>query len=110
MYRYVIIKPDGIIETELHKKAPNYKEAQKYVEGSFQIIPYFSSLEFDGRKLSRGTAYANENGYTEGKSLNPIASACWIKACPKGDPDRMILLGTVLFVAKEKEPVSEQAS
>ena len=110
MYRYVIIKSDGTLATELHKKAPDYREIQKYVEGSFQIIPYFSSLEFVGRKLNRGTAYANENGYTEGKPFNPIASACWLKACPKGDPKRMILLGTVLFVAKEKEPVSEQTS
>jgi hypothetical protein len=110
MYRYVIIKPDGTLETELHKKAPDYREARKYVEGSIQIIPYFSSMEFDGRKLNRGTAYANENGYTEGKSYNLIASACWLKACPKGDPKRMVLLGTVLFVAKDKEPVSVETS
>jgi hypothetical protein len=103
MYRYVIIKTDGTTTSELHKKAPDWKEIQKYVEGLLQIIPYFSSLEYDGRKLSRGTAYANEEGYILGMAHNETATKAWMKACPKGDPERMQLAGPVLFVAKEKE-------
>ena len=104
-YRYVTIKPDGELISSVEKKPPDWKVIQKYVEGSFQLIPYFSSLEFDGRKLNRGTAYANEEGYIKGMAFNPLATACWMKACPEGDPQRMQLCGPVLFVAKEKEPL-----
>ena len=104
-YKYITIKPDGTMSCETHKKLPEWKEIQKYVEGAFQLIPYFSSLEYDGTKLNRGTAYANENGYTEGLPRNRVAEDAWRKACPKGDPSRMTLLGTVLFVVKEKVDV-----
>jgi hypothetical protein len=101
-YKYIVIEPDGKLSCETHKKLPDWKEIQKYVGGSFQLVPYFSSLQYDGTKYNRGTAYCNENGYVENLPLNPIASACWLKACPKGDPNRMLILGNLLFVVKEK--------
>jgi hypothetical protein len=101
-YKYIIIQPDGTLSCETHKKAPDWKEIQKYVGGTFQLVPYFSSMEYDGTKYNRGTAYCNENGYTEGLLPNLLASACWLKACPKGDPNRMHVVGPLLFVAKEK--------
>jgi hypothetical protein len=104
-YKYVTIEPDGKLSFETHKKPPDWKEIQKYVGGAFQIVPHFSSLHFDGVKYTRGTAYCNENGYTEGLAVNHLASACWLKACPKGDPNRMIILGSLLFVVKEKANV-----
>lgn len=105
MYRYIVIEPSGATRTMLAKKAPEWKEIQKHVEGTFQIVPYFSSLEYEGRKLQRGTAYANEEGYIKGMAHNPEATKAWMKACPKGDPRRMQLCGPVLFVAKEKVDV-----
>jgi len=101
-YKYITIAPDGKLSCETHKKPPDWKEIQKYVEGPFQMVPYFSTLEFDGTKYNRGTAYCNEEGWIKGLVFNPLASACWLKACPKGDPKRMQIAGTLLFVAKEK--------
>jgi hypothetical protein len=34
----------------------------------------------------------------------------WMKACPKGDPERMQIAGTILFVVKIKEEVDAKAS
>jgi hypothetical protein len=104
-YRYIVIKPDGTVDTTVRPKLPDWKEIQQHVEGPFQIVPYFSSLEHEGLKLQRGTAYANEEGYIRGMPHNPVATQAWIKACPKGDPKRMQLSGPILFIAKEK-PVS----
>ena len=104
MYKYIIIKPDGEIRTEDHKKAPDWKTIQKYTDGIFQIVPYFSSLKYRDVKYQRGTAYVNEEGYLRGLSHNEVATAAWMRACPKGDPQRMQLCGTLLFVAKFKEP------
>jgi hypothetical protein len=101
-YKYVTINMDGSITSETRPKAPDWKEIQKFVEGPFQVIPYFSSLEHDGGKLNRGTAYCNEEGFLRGMGYNEVATKAWMKACPKGDPDRMLLNGPVLFVAKEK--------
>jgi hypothetical protein len=103
LYRYVTIYPDGSLESSCHTKPPQWKEIQKYVDGSFQLVPYFSTLEYDGRKLNRGTAYCNEEGWVKNMPFNPLASACWLKACPKGDPERMQIAGPLLFVAKDKE-------
>ena len=110
MYRYVIIKPDGYDGKRVHKKAPDWKEVQEYVGGSWEHVPYFSSLEYEGRKLNRGTCYANENGYVHGLRYNLKATVAWIEACPKGDSRRMKLMGTVFFVAKDKEATDGQTS
>jgi hypothetical protein len=107
-YKFIIVKPDGKISCETHNKLPDWKELQKYVEGPFQVCPYFSSVTLDGTKYSRGTAYCHEEGKLKGLPFNPLASAMWLKACPKGDPNRMVLVGTVLFVVKVKE-VEEHA-
>ena len=104
-YKYITIAPDGKLTCETHKKLPDWKEIQKYVGGSFQLVPYFSSLEYDGTKYNRGTAYCNEEGWVRGLQPNYLASACWMKACPKGDPNRMKIAGTLLFVVKEKVDV-----
>jgi hypothetical protein len=105
MYIYVTIQPDGKIESAYHEKKPHWKEIQQYVEGPFQLVPYFSSMVLDGRKLNRGIAYCNEEGWVKGMAPNYLASACWMKACPKGDPNRMQIAGPLLFVAREKANV-----
>jgi hypothetical protein len=110
MYIYITVKPDGALASEVKKNRPDYKEVQKYVGGIMQIVPYFSSLEYDGKKYNRGTAYCNEEGWLLGLPPNPLASACWMKACPKGDPERMHIAGTLLFVAKVKDEPSVQTS
>jgi hypothetical protein len=102
MYKYITIQPDGTLACETHKKRPEWKEIQKYVGGTFQLVPYFSSMVYDGVKYHRGTAYCNEEGWLTGLRPNPLATACWIKACPKGDPDRMQIAGPLLFVVKDK--------
>lgn len=101
-YKYIIIHPDGKLVCETHEKLPHWKGIQKYVEGPFQIVPYFSSLTFDGKKYNRGTAYCNEEGKLKGMAPNMLASAAWLKACPQGDPRRMSIAGPLLFIAKEK--------
>ena len=102
MYKYIIIKSDGEITTEEHPKAPDWKTIQKYTDGIFQIVPYFSSLTYRDVKYQRGTAYVNEEGYMRGLPHNKVATAAWMRACPKGDPERMQLHGTLLYVAKQK--------
>jgi hypothetical protein len=101
-YKYIILEPNGKITCETHKKLPDWKELQKYVDGLFQIIPYFSSMELDGVKYNRGTAYCNEEGWINGLPHNPLATILWQKACPKGDPERMQIAGNLLFIVKEK--------
>ena len=102
MYRYITIQPNGLITSWVEKKAPDWKEIQKYVEGPFQIVPYFSKYEMLDTMYNRGTAYVNENGRITDMAHNPTATQGWMKACPKGDPDRMKIYGPLLFVAKEK--------
>ena len=102
-YKYIVIKPSGDVLCETHKKRPEWREIQKYVEGPFQVLPYFTSLTYQGVKYSRGTAYCNENGWVVGLKPNSLATACWKIACPKGDPERMRIAGTILFVSKVKE-------
>jgi len=102
-YKYIVIHPNGKLSCETHKKRPEWKEIQKYVEGLFQMVPYFSSMEFDGVKYTRGTAYCNEEGWIKNMAPNYLATACWMKACPKGDPERMQIAGPLLFVVKVKE-------
>jgi hypothetical protein len=109
-YRYVTIFSDGSSESSVHDKRPDWKEIQQHVGGTFQIVPYFSSLDYNGRKLQRGTAYCNENGYVYGMPHNETATRAWMKACPKGDPKRMRISGPLLFVAKEKEAPNGKAS
>lgn len=104
-YKFIIISPDGKIVCETHKKLPDWRELQKYVGGLFQIIPYFSSMELDGTKYNRGTAYCNEEGWLKDMDFNPLATAMWMKACPKGDPERMHIAGPLLFIVKEKTNV-----
>jgi hypothetical protein len=109
-YKYITVDPDGKIECETHKKQPEWRAIQKYVHGPFQSVPYFSSMELDGVKYQRGAAYCNEEGWIKGLRPNPLASAMWMKACPKGDPERMQIAGTILFVVKIKEEVDAKAS
>jgi hypothetical protein len=104
-YLYITISPTGENKCESHEKRPDYKEIQRRVGGLMQIVPYFSSLYYDGKKLNRGTAYCNEEGWLLGLPPNPNASAAWMKACPTGDPERMHIAGNLLFVVKEKVDV-----
>jgi hypothetical protein len=101
-YKYIILEPDGEIKCESHKKRPDWRQIQKYTKGIFQEVPYFSSLELDGKKYNRGTAYCNEEGWVTGMAPNLLATAAWMKACPTGDPRRMQIAGPLLFVVKEK--------
>jgi len=100
-FKIITIAPDGKIVCETHKKHPGWKEIQGYVDGMFQVCPYFTSMELDGKKYKRGIAYCNEEGKIKGMAFNPIASALWLKSCPKGEPDRMLIAGPLLFVVKE---------
>lgn len=86
---------------EYHDKQPDYKQLQKYVDGSIQIVPYFSKLTVDGIDYKRGTAFCNENGHMERRQFNERASAFWRKACPKGEPSRMEIVGSVVFTCLE---------
>ena len=78
-YKFITVAPDGQIACETHKKLPEWREIQKYVGGPFQIVPYFSSMELDGTKYNRGTAYCNEEGWIKGLQHNLLASAMWMK-------------------------------
>jgi hypothetical protein len=110
MYRYIIIKPDGSITCESHKKGFEYAEIRRIVDGLVQIIPYFSSFEYENTKHTRGTAYANEEGWLHNLPFNSTATSAWMKACPKGDPQRMQLMGNVVFVHKVKDGPSVKTS
>ena len=101
-YLYFTIHPDGRVTCDSHMKTPDYRVIQQYVNGSFELVPYFSSFTHDGVKYSRGTAYCNMEGKLTGMPFNPYATKAWMAACPKGDPRRMAIAGPLLFVVKEK--------
>jgi hypothetical protein len=105
-YHVFVIKPDGTISHSEQAKAPEYPQLRDTVHGYIETVPYFSSLVHQGKRYFRGKAYCNENGLSEGLQLNRTATSAWRKACPKGDPSMMVLVGDVIFYAKS---VSEEA-
>ena len=102
-YRYVVIYPDGSTMSSIHTRIPHWKELQSYVDGSFQVVPHFSTYTYNGKKLKRGVAYCNEEGLIKHMPFNPAATKAWMEACPDGDPNMMKLHGPVLFIARDKE-------
>ena len=107
-YLIFVIPPYGELKLEHSRKLPDYKAIQKWVDGTFQIIPYFSKLTVDGVDYKRGTAYCNEESFLKGMTRNERAEEAWKKSCPNGDPRRMRLEGPVAYIVKEpKADVSE---
>ena len=106
MYRYITINTNGSIRSEMYPKAPDWKSIQKYVDGSFQVVPYFTKYD----NLKRGIAYCNEEALLKSMPFNITATKAWMESCPKGEPDRMHLHGPVLFVAVDRSTPDEQES
>lgn len=102
MYEVLIIKTTGEIVRSTQPKPPSYEQQKAAVGGYIQTIPFFTKADVLGLHLSRGTAYANEEGRLHGLPINRRAMDMWRKSCPKGSPDRMVLCGDVIFYAKQK--------
>ena len=101
-YHSFILRANGKIEAlPPSSKAPSYDVLSKAVGGMIETIPHWTTFEHLGVRYTRGVAYCNENGLTERRPYNPLATHCWRHACPLGDPSRMTLLGDVIFYAKE---------
>jgi hypothetical protein len=103
MYHVLEIKADGRIIKTVQKKAPEYDQWVKAVDGFVQCIPYFTKAMHEGKLYSRGHAYADEEGLLKRKPFNSNATKLWRYSCPDGDPDRMYLFGDVIFYAKVKD-------
>lgn len=104
MYEVLIIKAaTGEIVRTTQPKAPTYEQQRAAVGGFIETIPYFKSADVLGLHLTRGTAYANEEGRLHNLPINRRAMDMWQKSCPKGNPSRMTLCGDVIFYAKRKE-------
>jgi len=101
--KHIMIKipPHGPISLDYFTKKPDYKMLREAVGGMIQEVPYFTKMTYNGRKFPRGIAYANEEGFMLNLPDNMRARELWRIACPTGDPDRMYLCGTVIFVCKE---------
>lgn len=97
-YEVLIIKTTGDIIRSTQPKAPTYEQQTAAVGGFIETVPCFTKVDH----LSRGTAYVNEEGWLHGLPINLRAMDLWRKSCPKGDPERMILCGDVIFFAKQK--------
>jgi len=100
-YVVVIFHANGVIDKTVQPKRPDYDQLSKAVNGPIETIPYFT--RFAG--LTRGIAYANEEGMLKGLSYNRNASKAWFDDLTAiGQPfdsRRVHLLGDVIFFAKE---------
>jgi hypothetical protein len=103
-YAVIIIKPDSSVELRAWPKLPTLEELQTLVGGYIQELPYFTKLLHEEVSYTRGKAYADEHGFMKRLPINVPAARFWRLSCPKGDPSMMNLCGTVVFVAKVKEP------
>ncbi len=102
-YAVFVISADGSVTKTIQPKKPEYQQLRNAVLGLIETVPYFTSFEYGGKKYNRGTAYVNEEGLIIGLAKNTAANAAWRKAVPKGDPDRMQLVGPVIFYATTDE-------
>ena len=102
-----VITPHGSIDVKHFPKQPTLKEMQEGVGGPIETLPYFKSITIDGVTHTRGVAYCNEEGWLRKLEDNPRAHYFWQKACPKGDPAKMHVSGTIIFIVKE--PVHDDA-
>lgn len=100
-YLIFLIPPHGSIDVKQQPKQPTLHEMQGWVGGSIQEVPYFTKLTVDGILYRRGQAYANEEGFIKGLEPNPRAHEFWKRSCPEGDPKRMHVCGTIIYVVKE---------
>lgn len=103
MYNVWIMHPDGRVVHTTQPKAPDLKQLQEAVGGYIETIPHWSKIQSGGVWHTRGKGYCNEDGIMKGLRYNKHATTQWRAAVPSGDPQRMTLLGTVVFYAKAKE-------
>jgi len=100
-YVVVIFHANGVIDKTVQPKKPDYDQMSKAVGGMIETIPAFT--RFAG--LSRGIAYANEEGLLKGLPYNRNATKAWFDdLTAQGRPfskDRVHLVGDVIFIAKE---------
>ena len=83
---------------------PEYEFLRETVGGLIQPIPYFT--KYNGR--SRGTAYANEEGWLLGLPLNTRASDAWLACFPEGSTG---LAGDVIISFRQpRQPQTETNS
>lgn len=99
MYEVVIIKATGEIERTRQKEKPSTEQCQRAVGGFTETVPEFTKFE----TLKHGTAYCNEEGLLHHLPINDIAINYWRKSCPKGDPNKMALVGDIIFYAKVRD-------
>jgi len=100
-YVAIVVPPHGDVVVDHYEKSPDYKTLQRYVGGLIQQMPYFTKITIDGVEYKRGIAYCNEEGFLKRLEINKRAHDFWRKACPKGDPERMTVVGPIVYVGLE---------
>lgn len=101
-YVVLVIKTDGTVTRTEQPKAPSYDQLKEAVGGYIETVAYLTKAAFGGETLTRGTAFANEEGLIKGLPTNHLAMAMWRASCPGGDPSLMTLVGDVIFYARKK--------
>lgn len=106
MYHLITITSDGTTTVLKQDKKPTLAQMQQLVGGYIQELPEFKFLTLNGQKPEptkfRGMAYADEDDLMKGLAPNLDAKRAWQVACPTGDPSRMNLVGTILFISNLK--------
>ena len=106
-YVAIVVPPHGQVEVNYHDKQLKLEELQKYVGGTVQEMPFFTKIVIDGVEYRRGIAYCDEDGFQKRLELNERAHSFWRKACPKGNPERMTVVGPILFTCLEPKDVTK---
>lgn len=92
-WRSFTIAPSGSIIETVHATTPKLAWLQEQVGGYIETVPYFTKAF--GR--TRGTAYANEDGWAKQLRFNDAATRLWLIQYPFA----MSLLGPVVITFRE---------
>lgn len=88
---------------------PPLNELQAAVGGYIEPVPYFSSIEWDG-KIQPCAVFCNEDGKNRQLQRNAYATALWSVALrrrhPRGELND-VLLGTVVVIFGDEELMAE---
>jgi hypothetical protein len=102
--KYLIsISPDNRIKKKGIEKAPDYRELNKIVGGSIELIPYFT--RYDGKPC---VAFCNEEGKLPHLNLpfNAMAQSLWEKALGRPITEDH-LVGTIAIIVGPQSFLNE---
>lgn len=99
-YHVFLIDPNGQVIYTTQGHAPTYNQCSKAVDGPAETVPHFTKLKWEDKEFTRGTAFANEEGWMRRLDYNTHATKYWRQSCPAGDRSMMNLCGTVIFYTR----------